>query len=399
MPRRSVRLGDVIEIKHGCAFPGEFFGDNPTYPTLVTPGNFAIGGGFKESKTKTFVGSYPGEYMLSPGDLIISMTDLSREGATLGLPAMVPDDRTYLHNQRIGLVQVRDSAAVCTRFLNYYLRTSEYRSYVLSTASGTTVRHTSPSRVCAFVAELPDLPEQWAIATVLGALDDKMAANATLIQVATELARTIYSARTTGHPVVVVADVLTPVLGGTPPRESAELWGGGILWASAKDVAAAPGGVVLATSETIAELAATKRIKILPVGTVVLTARGTVGAVARLGAPAAINQSCYGFTPRDIPPSCLYFVVESVADQALSLTHGSVFDTITMRTFVYVHMPSLAATDWAALEELISPLLGRAKHAVSESEALRRTRDELLPLLMSGRIRVRDAEKVVEEVT
>ncbi|SMX82864.1 type I restriction enzyme, S subunit [Brevibacterium linens ATCC 9172] len=47
--------------------------------------------------------------------------------------------------------------------------------------------------------------------------------------------------------------------------------------------------------------------------------------------------------------------------------------------------------------ELSLSLLKRVKTAVSESRALARTRDELLPLLMNGKITVKDAEAVVSD--
>ncbi|MEV5302704.1 restriction endonuclease subunit S [Amycolatopsis methanolica] len=52
----------------------------------------------------------------------------------------------------------------------------------------------------------------------------------------------------------------------------------------------------------------------------------------------------------------------------------------------------------ARFSSLSDALLGRVKAAVDESRALTSTRDELLPLLMSGKIRVREAEKIVEGV-
>ena len=48
-----LRLGDAVEIKHGFAFPGSEFSTDPGYPTVVTPGNFRIGGGFQQTKVKT----------------------------------------------------------------------------------------------------------------------------------------------------------------------------------------------------------------------------------------------------------------------------------------------------------------------------------------------------------
>src|SRR5439155_11912961 len=63
------------------------------------------------------------------------------------------------------------------RFLFYLLRTREYRNEVLASATGTTVKHTSPRRILAHRAKFPPLPEQKAIAAMLGALDDKIELN------------------------------------------------------------------------------------------------------------------------------------------------------------------------------------------------------------------------------
>jgi type I restriction enzyme, S subunit len=59
----DVALGDLVEIKHGFAFQGEFFRDDPPGDVLITPGNFAIGGGFKGDKLKYYSGPVPEEYV------------------------------------------------------------------------------------------------------------------------------------------------------------------------------------------------------------------------------------------------------------------------------------------------------------------------------------------------
>lgn len=147
-----LRLGDVVDIKHGFAFPGSEFSTDPGYPTVVTPGNFRIGGGFQQTKVKTFSGDAPDGFVLEPGDLIVTMTDLSKTGDTLGYPAFVPADRMYLHNQRIGKVLSRDRRLVDLRYLALVMQTSSYRAHVLGTASGSTVRHSSPSRILGYKA-------------------------------------------------------------------------------------------------------------------------------------------------------------------------------------------------------------------------------------------------------
>ena len=52
--RTTLVLSDYIKIKHGFAFKGENFSVIPTPDILVTPGNFAIGGGFKADKFKYY---------------------------------------------------------------------------------------------------------------------------------------------------------------------------------------------------------------------------------------------------------------------------------------------------------------------------------------------------------
>ena len=170
-------LGDYIKIKHGYAFKGDYITSEDNGIVLVTPGNFEIGGGFKERKCKFFSGNYPNEYALKPNDLIVSMTDLSKQGDTLGYSARVPkSERIYLHNQRIGLVDVFNPAAD-KDYIYWFMRTAHYQKTIVATASGSTVKHTSPSRICAVEIDLPSIDEQRKIAALLSSLEAKMRIN------------------------------------------------------------------------------------------------------------------------------------------------------------------------------------------------------------------------------
>ena len=189
-------LGSYIRMKHGCAFKGEYFTEAETPYVLVTPGNFAIGGGFLTNKPKYYAGPVPDDYILQEGDLVVTMTDLSKAGDTLGYPALVPRmlGRRYLHNQRIGLVEIKEGTEADKRFLFYRLRASDYRHHILATASGSTVRHTSPGRIREFETTLPAITEQRAIAGVLGALDDKIEQNRRTARALERLAQAIFRA-------------------------------------------------------------------------------------------------------------------------------------------------------------------------------------------------------------
>ncbi len=171
----KVCLGELIKVKHGFAFPGQFITSEMTDRILVTPGNFCIGGGFKQGKFKYFSShDYPAEYQFLGAELIVTMTDLSKETDTLGYSAVVPSDgKVYLHNQRVGLIEpISDQS--CLEFVYWLMRWRDYQEFIVNSASGTSVMHTSPSRICEFEFELPPLPEQKAIASVLSSLDGKI---------------------------------------------------------------------------------------------------------------------------------------------------------------------------------------------------------------------------------
>lgn len=142
-------LDQIISIKHGYAFKGEDFSDKPTKEVLLTPGNVAIGGGFKGDKFKYYNGPIIDDYVFNSGDLYVNMTDLSKSGDTLGYPAVVPDieDIRFHHNQRLGKVIFNDPNKFGREFVFRCLCSNAYRSYIVGSATGTTVKHTSPTKI------------------------------------------------------------------------------------------------------------------------------------------------------------------------------------------------------------------------------------------------------------
>ena len=154
-----VQLKNFIKIKHGYAFDGEQFSETKTSKILVSPGNFKIGGGFQNNKPKFYneTAEYKTDYVLEPRSLVVTMTDLSKNGDTLGFPAIIPNDKqlTFLHNQRVGLVELVNNIYP-KAFIYFLMCSNDYRNYILATASGTTVRHTSPDKILGYGFLAPD---------------------------------------------------------------------------------------------------------------------------------------------------------------------------------------------------------------------------------------------------
>ena len=170
------QLSDFISIKHGFAFDGRYFSEMESNLCLVTPGNFLIGGGFKTEKFVYYKGTVPNNYILSDDDLIVTMTDLSKDSDTLGCPALIPkkDGKIFLHNQRIGLISFEENG-LNKGFLFYLLQTNFYHKYIVLSATGTTVKHTSPDKIKSFSCHIPEYEEQVKIGQFFEKIDGVMA--------------------------------------------------------------------------------------------------------------------------------------------------------------------------------------------------------------------------------
>lgn len=192
MSWRELQLGDAIRVKHGFAFKGEHFSDSGVH-VVLTPGNFNEEGGFRlrPGKDRFYSGEIPEEYILDMDDLIVAMTE---QGAgLLGSSAMIPESDKYLHNQRLGLVQIQDDSAFDNRFLYYLFNTKQVRGQISGSATGTKVRHTAPERIYRVSVSVPSsISEQRKIASILSAYDDLIENNRRRIQLLEQSARLLY---------------------------------------------------------------------------------------------------------------------------------------------------------------------------------------------------------------
>jgi type I restriction enzyme, S subunit len=188
---RDCKLGDLLEIKHGYAFLGKHFVNAGSH-IVLTPGSFYDEGGFKDKaeKEKWYNGPIPTDYVLDSGDIIVAMTEQA-EGL-LGSSAIIPRSGVYLHNQRLGLVQLRDESKTDKRFVYYLFNTKSVRQQIRASASGVKIRHTAPTRIAEVKVSVPPLPAQRRISTILSAYDDLIENNARRIKILGEMAQTIY---------------------------------------------------------------------------------------------------------------------------------------------------------------------------------------------------------------
>ena len=332
---------------------------------------------------------------------------------------------------------VRPKANIDRRYLFYWMASQEFVDESMRGSGGTKMPRAQWEFVSRINRNIPSLSEQEAIGLILGTLDDKIELNRKMNENLEAMARALFKSwfvdfdpvrakvagRDTGLPkhiadlfpdsfedselgeipkgweVKPFADSVEIIGGGTPKTTVAEYWDGDIPWFSIVD---APGGSdvwVVDTGKKISQKGIEySSTQILPVGTIIISARGTVGRIALVGVPMAMNQSCYGLRGKvESSRMFTYFSTKELVGSLQQHAHGSVFDTITRETLagVSIFMPSEKLID--AYECRVGPLLNRIRTSLFCSRTLAALRDTLLPKLISGELSVRDAERVIGE--
>lgn len=424
-------LGELIDIKHGFAFKGEFFDKGMSDDVLLTPGNFAVGGGFKAEKFKFYNGHVPGEFVLSQGDLIITMTDLSKDADTLGYPAIVPisdEGYRFLHNQRLGKVIVKNRETVNCRYLYYLMCTQDYRHEILASATGTTVRHTAPNRIKRFQFDLPPIQEQYTIAYILGTLDDKIELNRQMNETLEATARAIFKSWfidfeqvkvkiegrkppcldtetaalfpsvlqdsrlgevPEGWKVATIDEEFNLTMGQSPPGSTYNEGGEGIpFYQGRKDFGFRyPTRRVYCTApKRFAEKADT-----------LVSVRAPVGDINMVKEKCSIGRGVAAIRHKSGSRSYTYYTMQSLQEIFSRYeAEGTVFGSINktdFQTLSYLRPPDEIVE---AFERLVHPLDQTIENNENESRTLAQTRDTLLPKLLSGEIRVDEANEILE---
>lgn len=122
--------------------------------------------------------------------------------------------------------------------------------------------------------------------------------------------------------------------GGTPKTNVEKYWNGDIPWLSVKDFNSDNRKIYYTEKTITKEGLKNSSTNLLEEGDLIISARGTVGALAQLGRPMAFNQSCYGLKAKKITSNdFIYYLLKYKIREIKQNIHGSVFDTITRNTF------------------------------------------------------------------
>lgn len=310
--------------------------------------------------------------------------------------------------------------------------------YLLSTidfnliSSGSALPYLTVKDLSRIQIDVPTKPEQEAIASILGALDDKIELNRRMNETLEATARAIFKdwfvdfgptrAKIEGRAPYLAADIwclfsdrlndegkpegwaasnigqeVEVVGGSTPSTKEPTFWGGDIAWATPKDLSSLSTPVLLSTERQITEAGLSQiGSGLLPAGTVLLSSRAPIGYMAIAQIPVAVNQGFIAMIcNKRLSNVFVWLWTQANMETVHQNANGSTFQEISKANFrpieVTVPVPELLQ----AFDETARPLFDRIVANDKENGTLAATRDFLLPRLMSGEVRVADAASFV----
>jgi type I restriction enzyme S subunit len=429
LPLSSVVRHDS-PITYGVVKPGE---EDPNGVAFIRSGDVS-GGVIDPSALRTITDDVSKQYrrtLLEGGEILVSLV------GTPGQAAIVPPSLAGANIARqVALVRVDPSHS--TRYIFYCLTSKQGRESLLAHSRGSVQQVINLGDLQTVEIPVPPVAEQKAIAHILGTLDDKIELNRKTNETLEAMAKALFKlwfvdfdpvrakaeGRSTGLPAEIsdlfpdsfedselgeipsgwqccpFTQLVDVISGGTPKTSVDEYWNGSIPWFSVVDAPSGADCWVIQTEKSITHLGLDNcSSKLLPIGTTIISARGTVGKVCLTGQDMAMNQSCYGLRSKAANGEYFcFYLTKSLVEILEARAHGSVFSTITRDTLDGVSTISPPLEVIQSFNGIAGALLVKIKNNLEENRILSNQRDALLPKLISGEIRIPDAEKMLEEM-
>ena len=446
-------VGDYVTLVRGTTYKGALVGEPG--PALLGLGSIEPGGGFRSGNYKTYGGDCPKELMLFPGDIYASLKGATKDGKMIGSVARVPPSVSTgrLTQDTVKLVFL-DHDPVAETYLYWVLRTPQYRDYCAGHAMGSAVVALSRRDFLSY--PIPPLTTQRRmVITLLDAMEEKIELNRRMNETLEAMAQALFKswfvdflpvrtnmearnrkARTqTGDPIRAKAKGCDPGL----PKHIADLfpdsfedseqgkipkgWEARSLYETAEFINGAAfkskdfcdpsrGLPIVKIAELKNGISAQTKFSERVLGPKQLIDKGEL-LYSWSGSPdtsldaflwtkgrGLLNQHIFKVvTPSIAEKRFVYYLLKFLRPTLVEIarnkqTTGLGHVTIADMKRLYVCSPPIKVL--GAFDSQVAPLFDRAFKNTTQNQIATALRDNLLPKLISGELRMKDGERVCE---
>jgi type I restriction enzyme S subunit len=326
-------------------------------------------------------------------------------------------------NNHAHILQGNESAD--TRFLSYLLESTELSGYL----TGSTIPKLSQGNLNAIEVSVPSVEEQKAIAHIFGTLDDKIELNSKTNETLEAMAKALFKSwfvdfdpvrakiegRPTGLPAEIsdlfpdsfedselgeipsgwkvgcLSDYCEITMGQSPPGDTYNDEGDGLPFYQGKTDFGFrfPGRRIYCSSPT----------RQASIGATLISVRAPVGSANIAREVCSIGRGIAALKSRQSADSFIYYLIGTLQGVFESYnSEGTVFGAINGKDLASIQVVAPSTEAIAAFNSHCLPMDESIQSNTLETEHLTTIRDALLPKLISGELRIPDAEKLVSNL-
>lgn len=425
------QVGDLVTLVRGTTYKGALVGQPG--PALLGLGSIVPGGGFRAGDFKTYGGDCPEKLMLRPGDLYVSLKGATKDGEMIGSVAQVPPqvNSGRLTQDTVKLV-LDPKYEELRQYLYWLLRTPQYRAYCAGHATGSAVVALSRDDFLSYpIPRFSSLHA--AIVGLLENIDDKIELNRRMNETLEAMARAIFKdwfvdfgptrARTEGRAPYLAPEIWNLFPDALDDEGKPVGWQVGSIsdladtnhrsWTARNhppfveyiDLSNAKWGNIDAITTLAWEDAPSRARRLARAGdTIVGTTRPGNGSFAYISRDGLTVSTGFAvLSPREAVYQDVVHLAATRPENIERLAnladgHGGAYPAVKPNEVSDTELALPGDATFTAFAELVAPLRAKIESANIESRSLAQARDLLLPKLMSGEIRLREAERAVEAV-
>ena len=398
-----VRFEKVAELRHGHQFRSYDFTEDGIKIVKITQ---IKGNGNMDISSCSFVDinridEFQGDIIMK-GDILIALT-----GATIGKIARCNSHEVLLQNYRVGNFFSKNEKKLCRNYLYQFLRSNYFFHQILARQTQSAQQNIGKDEINSMNLFLPSIEEQKAIAKVLTAFDDKIellqAQNKTLETMAQTIFKEWFGKYQIGDElpdgwkVGRLRDLGDIICGKTPSKADKENFGGNIPFIKIPDMHNQM--FIIKTSDSLTKKGvSTQKNKLIPKNSICVSCIATVGLVSITSKDSQTNQQINSILPfNDSCREFIYFKVKGLHKYLQDIGSGGTATlNVNTRSFsnIEIIIPNIKKLN--AFNIIVNPMFEKIFDNYSQIESLTKTRDTLLPKLMSGQVRVNKLKQTAD---
>ena len=172
----TCKISDLCDFQNGYAFNSNDYVENGM--PIIRMSNISVDGNlnltpentkyYQTEKAETLK-----KYILNKNDVVMAMTDMTKDMGIIGKTAIIDEDNRYLLNQRVGRLTIKNSKVLDYKYLHRYTNSPLFLNYAKQQCSGGVQLNLSTKAILEHKMILPPtIQEQQEIAQVLDTMSD-----------------------------------------------------------------------------------------------------------------------------------------------------------------------------------------------------------------------------------